>query len=365
MKRMMILADYRSVYGGNFVPSLLSLENSKSYSDCHFIYAFPNAANERTWVKQIVDDGHEVIFLDFDSGSIKLFREVNKFVKEKAVSILYIHFSHFIVGEMISALHKNVRVYAHIHSDFSAGKQSYKMKIYNLCIYKLFSGRVRFISVSPAWEHFNHRKCFFVPNGLAKKRIGCTHMLGSEYRTRKAISDDTILVELFGWSPKVKGVDIAVEATKELVNCHGMKIKLLIVCGREYTEERMKQYIKSNTTCSGDEDFIIFEEPIEDVFRYHEAADICLSASRSEGFSYSILEMMSLGKRCVISDIPGLEWAKSYPSNVYFEAESINSCIDAINKVLLLPKWVEFTADAVSRDYSIDNWIEQVSKIVN
>ena len=51
--------------------------------------------------------------------------------------------------------------------------------------------------------------------------------------------------------------------------------------------------------------FIKYLESTYDIFAYHKAADVYLSASRTEAFPYSVLESISQNTPLVVSDIPG------------------------------------------------------------
>ena len=143
----------------------------------------------------------------------------------------------------------------------------------------------------------------------------------------------------------------------------GQKIKLAIICGREMTPDKMKKWVEENTSCTGEESFLLYWEPIEDVFAYHEAADVLLSASRSEGFSYAILEMLSIGKKCVISDIPGVAWAKEFPAVYPFKNKEADACADMIMRSQEAAKWdPEVVREQVRNQYSIQSWVRAILK---
>ena len=57
---------------------------------------------------------------------------------------------------------------------------------------------------------------------------------------------------------------------------------------------------------------------------------IFISASRSEGFSYCLMESISLGKPSLVSDIKGNMWSQRY-NTVLFKNQNVD---DLYNKVL-------------------------------
>lgn len=303
--------------------------------------------------------GKEIEFIDKTRSRIKTTKEIVKIVKNRCAEALYVHFGFLLNAEMISLFHPSIKVFIHIHSDFSAGNKGFKEKIHDFILYKILSVKSKFLCVSKDFLKLCPKRAVHIPNGLADERVACYHTYGKVFREINGVYDDDVLLEIFGWSPYVKGVDIAVNAVKRIYDS-GIKIKLLIVCGRSVTEEEMKHFISNNSACTGDEDWLLLVSPTEDVYCYHEAADIHLSASRSEGFPYSVLEMLSLGKRCIISNIPGTSWAKSYDNVTTFQSGNSDSCAHAILDSLNLPSLNSKVADQVKNDYSIDNWVNRV-----
>ena len=360
---VLFLCKYQSVYGGNFIPSLIAIEEALNGKGIQCVYAFPPEAEIRDWFKQLEQTGKKVLTFDFNNSRLQQVKNLSALIKQYDINIIHLHFTQIVPFEIFAFLHKDIKVFIHLHSDFSLGKQSFKTKIKNWFIYKFLSGRVHFISVSKAFVNYNPVKITWIPNALAVKRMPCKHISGAEIRRQYNIGKDEILCEILGWSPQVKGVDIAVEAIKRL-NLQGGKYKLAIVCGREMTIDKMPLWVKGHTSCSGREDFLLYFHPKEDVFAYHEATDILISASRSEGFPYSILEMLSLGKPCVISDIPGVTWAKKYPLSFPFKNEDVEECFKAVKQAGkgVAEDIKNNIVKQIQKDYDINNWVKQVLK---
>lgn len=358
--KVLFLCAYKSLYGGNFVPSLMALESGlKGKMEC--VYAFPMDAKDRAWIKYLQDAGKKIIFFDFDVGRIEFISQLNQVVKDNNITHVHSHFAPILKVELYSLIHKKVKVFIHIHSDFSAGNSSLKLRAKLSLMYKIFSVKVKFFSVSKAFVAYNPKRISWVPNALANQRIECERVGGEAIRQQHGIAENDVFCEIFGWSPVVKGVDIAMNAVKILNEQKEIPLKLGIVCGREMTADKMRVWIKANTACNGDEAYLKYLLPREDVFSYHEAADLLLSASRSEGFPYSILEMLSLGKRCVVSDILGVKWAKKYETTYCFKSESVKECVAAIQKALdENKKFDKSVANAVRQDYSMDTWVDTI-----
>ena len=360
---IMFLCSYQAPYGGNFVPSLMALEDALVLHNYNVVYVFPNEAKKRYWFQQLKVLGKKIETINFSDSKLRVLKTLCMLEQKYQTAIVHSHFVSPLVMEIFALVNPRTKVFLHVHSDFSAGKTNLKHRFRQACIYKAFAQRVRFLSVSPAFVKANPGKVMWVPNALAKNRIACVHTDGMEIRKKHGIHKDETFVEIFGWSPVVKGVDIAVNAVKLLSEKQDCKIKLGIVCGREMTQQKMRQWVKTNTVCTGEEKFLIYLEPVEDVFSYHEAADILCSASRSEGFSYAILEMLSRGKRCVISDIPGISWAKEYQTVYPFESEDINSCAQALQNAIEEGKvYSQEVETSIALTFSIDKWTEMILK---
>ena len=72
--------------------------------------------------------------------------------------------------------------------------------------------------------------------------------------------------------------------------------------------------------------------------------------------------MLSLGKPCVISDIPGVTWAKKYPLSFPFKSEDIIDCIKTLKETgkNTSEDIKDYTIRQIQKDYNINNWVKQV-----
>ncbi len=367
IEQVMFLCEYRSLYGGNFISSLMALEKYLNAQGTNCIYCFPIEAKEREWTKKLSEAGHTIEYFDFKLSRSKCIKAVDALVEKHHIDLIHLHFGQLVNVQLYHALHSKVKLVVHLHSDFSGGaKRSWKAKLSDFLTQKLLARNVKFICVSSHWvTPKNKNKMIHVPNGLAEERVPCEHKSREEVRSELGISEQETLCVMFGWSPYVKGVDIAVEAMKKLCSDGGL-YKLAIVCGRDVTKEKMQQYISDRTTLTGKEDYLLYLEPTEDVFRYHGAADIHLSASRSEGFPYSVLEALSIGKKCVVSNIPAMSWSAKYGGVHVFESGNAQKCAAAISNAQAEHNVdMRITAESAKKDYAIDAWCKSVVDVYN
>ena len=100
----------------------------------------------------------------------------------------------------------------------------------------------------------------------------------------------------------------------------------------------------------------------------HRASDVYLSASRTEAFSYGILEAISQNVPVVVSDIEGTKWSWKYTKTIKFKGENINQCAKAIEKALEMRE-NESNRSEMLEKYHIDIWCKRIidiyRKIVN
>ena len=226
----------------------------------------------------------------------------------------------------------------------------------------LIGRRMMNINVGPGMKPGPKTVC--IPNALVSERFEKECPSRDAVRGSLSLSGTDTLVLLFGWTPYVKGVDVACEAVRKIVESGHADWKLGIICGREMTTDKMPDWINGHTGLSGNEDWILCLPPTERIGDYLAASDLMLSASRSETFSYSVLEALWFGKRCVISDIPGTEWAASYPSVSVFRSGDPVSC----SNVLLSSSVSEYPdrdslKRRISADYALEDWTKQVLSV--
>lgn len=367
MKVVFLCGGYRAAYGGSFIASLQRLETRLQGDVC--VYVFHKSVSARPWCKELMQRGAAVAFLDFDAPFSRRIRDMLALIDRLGPDIIHVHFGEKVTPSMCGLLRTSVCIFEHIHSDWSMGRTGERSMRglagrFRCGAIKLITRKNRKIAVSESLAVQNG--AVYVPNGIDRGRI---------YRTedqRKAkqmlgLDPDGIAVLVFGWSPEVKGVDIAAEAVERLCRDKDLHFELMIVTGED--SGVVRQWLTGHTACGPDADFIHFFPPAEDVYRYHNAADIYLSASRSEGFSYTLCEALSIAKPCVSSDIPGVKWARDIKSIVFFESGNTQACAQALLQAADSMRDPEKIRDRKSdgeriiSGYSAETWADRISKL--
>ena len=164
----------------------------------------------------------------------------------------------------------------------------------------------------------------------------------------------------FGWEPLTKGVDLLLAAFEKLAAARNPSDIVLLMIGTD----TMRQYVHDWNR--GNQPFWQYlAEPRERVAEFFAASDAFISASRSEGFPYSIVEAMASKLPVVSSDIPGAAWARGVPGVVFFPPGDADALSKAIYQML---SWTDDERSAnsnancsfVTERYSLNQWAENV-----
>lgn len=368
---VLFLCSYAAPYGGNFIASLLALEEGLAARGVRAVYAFPEAARARDWFVRLCADGHTLVTLDLSRGFFSRLRALCALLDRFRAAVLHVHFAEFLTAECAALLRPRLaRLVLHLHSDFSGGKAPGllgRVKRAAKRVPELLVGkkRLRKIAVG-AYMARAERGCVYIHNALAPRRLTDEAMGRAEMRARLGLAETDTLVLLFGWSPHVKGADLAANAVSALRAAGRTQFHLGLVCGREYPKTRMRAWLAENSRCAGDEPWLHLLPPEEDVFRYHKASDVFCSASRSEAFSYALLEALTEGRFAVAGDVPGVRWAAEFETVAFYPAPDEQALAAAI--AAAAARRAEPGAQALlaavsartQKEYAIGPWVEGV-----
>lgn len=357
-----IVCSYSSIYGGNFIPSILYLSKKISSSKkSEVIFTFPLEAKERNWAKFIENQNFKVCFIDFKKAFLKNLRIINK--KYKVTDI----YSHFVSGFKIKMLYpfsKKIKLFIHVHSDFSAGKPESKFNQFKRFIeHRVLrkDANYIFVSKSMAQQYLENKNCTYLPNALAIDRTPCKKLDINLFKLKNNIKETDTLFLHFGWSPFVKGTDIVLKSFLKNIN-KGDECKLIIVYGKNDGYNQLLSFLsKENIFLGKNDSRLIFMPPTEDVFSLFEISDIFVSSSRSEGFSYSILESIYFNLRVFSSNIPAVQWACKY-SNVHFY-KNIDELDEIIRNSKNYKKKKIINKNA-ENDFSLEKWADILIEIL-
>ena len=362
--KVLFYSDYQSVYGGNLIPSLKELEERVVAEGGSCVWALPQQARERSWCQELIVDGCDVIFRPA-RGTLGQVRWLKSLVRKRGIDIVHVHLAKITVPALVGWNLPSLKVLFQVHSDWSLGRAESASKRAKALPKRLLASKVFQIAVSR--ELGEKLGCPYVENGIDLSRVhGLDESSRTEIRKRYGICDGSTLVTVYAWSPEVKGLDVACAAVDDLRK-RGYDFQLGVVCAEDVG--RTKRWVDERTSVLSLSSWIHFLPPVKDVFDYHAIADIVLSASRSEGFSYVLCEAILAGKPCIASDIPGTKWSEAFETVDFFKSENYKSCGDALVRVDERRRAEDFgevlrrSAEKCSRRYNVQRWAEELYSI--
>lgn len=361
------LADYGGPYAGNFIASLMALDEKLKSLGWRQVLVFSDIAKKTAWLKDLIDKRTTVYLVP---KNIRLTSNIVDIAKKENVSIMHTHFSTFdmpaVGAQLLLNRGKKIRLFRHVHSAFPV-VPTFGRRLKDLIKFRLFGNLYHSIYVSNAlFESDLSRGLRTNRFDILSNGVDMTRLRGSGYRRDCLEKDyglnnshDNLLT--FGWDPVAKGVDITLKACLKLAA--GRKNFNLIIVG----EQRLKKYVEE-----------IFGKSIpywlkiltsqQDVARLYQIADIFISASRYEGFSYSACEAMASGLPVIASDIEGLGWAHKAPRSHFFGQGDIDDLARKIENILSIGREERKTiygenADFIKNNYSVGKWAEKLLSI--
>ena len=344
-KRINIICNYSSIYGGNFIPSILHLCKKL---DCELIlFSFPRESENRNWVNSIKSKGYSVCF--YDRKSFR--KDILGICKANKIDVIYTHFISGLRIKMVFPFNHKIKLFIHVHSDFSGNnKLSFKQRARKLIENKFIRTDATYI---------------FVQNGLCLERVENEKLDRETFVKKYDVDSSKTIFLLFGWSPYIKGVDLAVKAFSTLSTELQNMAKLIIVHGKD---EGKKVCLDFLTKQIGNNSFlnnsnIVFVPPTEDVFSLYKLSDVYVMSSRSEGFSYSLIEALYFNLNCIVNDIEGCAWSKQYNNCSFFKTNDIDN-LSQLFKKYIGTKSNHNINSSIQNQYNIDIWSNDIMDIL-
>jgi glycosyltransferase involved in cell wall biosynthesis len=334
-KTVIHLADFSAPYSGNFIASLLALGTLLKKTGLRQVLIFPDRARNRPWLTELHKNNVPLHLLSMNTSIFKRAREIARIAsKEKAV-ILHTHFTSFdvsvwLAGIFMSLKKKKPCAVWHMHSNFPI-KQDIKRKLKDMLKLRFMGRSVAAIAVSEELKQSYATRGFagkthVVLNAIDVLKATRASKSKVELRRELKIPESKILLLSFGWDPVIKGIDLLIEAAKELST--ETECTLLIV-----GTDRLKEFIQRQF---GEifPSWLKIVAPRECVADFYNAADIFISASRWEGWPYSVGEAMANGLPVISSNIPSLHWAHPAQGLIFFKSCDTEALGSAIKKVI-------------------------------
>jgi glycosyltransferase involved in cell wall biosynthesis len=197
---------------------------------------------------------------------------------------------------------RNVRLQIQVHGDFTSpyfARESFLSKIrISLATFllpkadgiRVVSGRIK-LSLK---DYKLNKEPFIFPIYIDVKKIQAAEIKTDLHRKYPQFN---FIILMASRLAKVKNIDLAIEATSEIVKAYP-KTGLIIV-GRGEEENRLKSKIKNLALGKN----INIEPWNEDLASYYKTADLFLLTSNHEGYGLTIPEAMAAGCPVIMTDV--------------------------------------------------------------
>lgn len=348
------ICNFSAAYKGNFIKSLLALENCLLTKGIRQVYLFPARARHTDalkWIKDLKEDGH-IIYIQSDSfkENIKLFQKIKK---DHHIETVFRHFSDSKTDVLTWLIFRRKKIIRFFHCEYVPDSFP------KLLIKKFVYRHETLVGVSKPVTYqikksFAKNKTTTVENAINFERLDSPE----EFDVYPGIS-----CLAMGYNPIIKGTDLAIKAVAGLQDKNN--IHLYIVAASHL--EELKKTI--NETAGGFPDWLTILPPNENIATYYCNTDIFLAPSRSEGFSYAVVEAAYCKSTVVLSDISAhcnLNVNKKYmfkSEDVAAFTQKIQLAIDELNSPKTETDKV-VAKNKVIQSYSLDRWCDEVCNLI-
>lgn len=365
-------AQYAAPYEGNFIKSLIFLENELMKYNCRLVYVFPNNVREQQWW---TDFKQTHIAYTTNTDVKKSVQELyNIFIKNNPI-IVHTHFDGYDIPVKKASAKYNkttgINIYNiwHLHDYITYNTNPIKKLYQHYCFFKHYSWYSKTVSIIGVCDDIKnfvleYNRLLFnkfhisktIPNGIDINRI-------TQYKnwgTSKSINNFLT----FGGRNIDKRIDIILDAFCLIYKITSFSPELYITIGTD-TIDVVSTYFNQEipSWCH----LINQQEDISSIFSL---ADCFISASVHETFSYAICEASIYGIPIIQSDIPGTKWNTKNPSAKEFK--SLNSA-DLFDKICAMIKTpidqikddCFVTRQNNIKEYSLENWCKKIIKFYN
>ena len=340
--------SFNGPYYSNFVSSIFSLEENMKKQEIETVYIFPSEDKEFEWMLKFKELTDKLYFVDYAPRTLGNFLEVKRILKREKVNLIYSRMS----GWDFIARFAFPSLPVIWHMDYRVNVEDKKRRLLNYIKFRFLGfGKTYHIAASkPVADAINTLK----PKNRAVAIINSLDFLRLNIKTAHIISKPIKLL-IFGWLPEVKGLDTTLEAVT-LLNQSGNQYELMI-SSQPLTDNYMEK-------CYGDNipDFVKMLPPTDNVSELYDEADIMISASRSESFSFCLAEAIYSGLPVVFSDIAGTSWAREFKNACEFKTGDTNDLIRAIKEVncVVTEEDLCFNRELMQEKYSMDAWSKKI-----
>lgn len=364
MKNILLISDYAASYRGNFIPCIEALGDYLGLygigkEKARMVYLFPEPAKMQVWAESFAQK-HTVYFVSrsfysrrFTWADMVTLRHI---IRSEHIDLIHTHFIFY--NYVLCIAHytfaRHIPVIGHFHNQFSIPKtRSAWLKRW---VVEHTYTRIIGVSKSVAEGVKRNTHCTnvgYIMNAIAFERLNNYESISLKDNPSQYV------VLMAGWPALVKGVDIAAKAIRKLRIEKNIDVKLCIMQSGDFeqTKRCVQDAIGEMPT------WLQLLPPREDIATYYNAADVFLSASRTEGLSYATIEAAYCSCGLVCTRIGGNPLDIPYIG--ICEKEDVESLCKMLYEQLSLVSSEKEKHNAAQRSYilshyNVEEWVEKV-----
>ncbi len=348
-----VVSSYFGPYYSNFVASMIAFDKKMKKEGHTVFYILPKETEKFEWIDTLKKQNNNIYFLEYKPYSINNYFNLRRIFKRERADLIYSHMCGWDLTARFAA--PFTPVIWHMHMNVNIKNKVKRIK--NWIKFRILGfGKTYHIAVSePVTKAINslkpYNKCVTIHNCIDFSRLKIN---------KEKEKSDAKRILIFGWAPYVKGLDIALDACEKLIK-ENKKIKLLISAQEKTYEYLNHRYLRLPS-------WIELLEPTSDISSLYNMADIMLSASRSEGFSFALAEAIYSGLITVVSSIEGTSWSREFDVRFEFksqDSESLKTILDKAIEYNITTKEQDSNRSLIDQKYSIDSWVQAVYEQIN
>ncbi|MDH3355573.1 MAG: glycosyltransferase [Chromatiales bacterium] len=231
----------------------------------------------------------------------KLVKQIRSHIKEHNINILHCHqYTPWIYG-VLAAFATTTKVVFTEHGRFYPDSSSWKRKLINPFLHKITDATTAISNATKdalaTYENLPIKDIQVIYNGISPLTIEKTEVI--QLRKSLEIGEKTLCLGTVARLDPIKNHPMMLKAFSQVLDS-GIDAKLLIVGDGEMRDE-IERLIKTLSLSQS----VIMTGYQTRPHHYLALMDIYLLSSLSEGTSMTLLEAMSIGKPCVVTDAGG------------------------------------------------------------
>ncbi len=363
------ICSYGPEYGGTFIESILFLSRyCRDHLQLATFCIFPEKAKNRSWLSKLDSEG---IGYGFIPPKRNVAEEVSNLLSGREPVIIHTHFFLFDLTAILLkfTFFKKAKVVWHYHSQpASTLSQQIRDRIKVGLIFSLWGARCIAVGDgvfrSLISTGLSMSKLVLIHNAVNTNRFTSNQLSRDKTRESLKVVNGANVFLLLGYAPHIKGVDIFVKAAAEVSTRSGSAM-LFVIVGRDET----RRFVSSMPCATQLGGSLLVIDPVEDFPLLLNGVDVLVSASRTEGFGFAVIEAMAEEKLILCSDIEPVRQTYGRSGGVWlFPTEDWKTLAGLMEKACKLSQdamqsFGSANKRYVTENHSLEQWSEKVGQV--